>query len=86
MRFTYREAAGVARRSGGGLPRVHTLVIRLPHRRATIQIESEDVALEVSEEDLAAFNSLVQDGLIEVVMIEDGMPYLPHCVGVCRPA
>ncbi len=31
--------------------------------------------MEVSEEDLAAFNSLVQDGLIEVVLIEDGMPY-----------
>jgi hypothetical protein len=32
--------------------------------------------LEVSEEELsAAFNSLVQDGLIEVVLIEDGMPY-----------
>jgi hypothetical protein len=32
--------------------------------------------VEVSEEDLAAFNSLVQDGLIEVVSIdEDGMPY-----------
>jgi hypothetical protein len=37
--------------------------------------ESEDLALEASEEDLLAFNSLVQDGLIEVVMIEDGMPY-----------
>jgi hypothetical protein len=31
--------------------------------------------MEVDEEDLAAFNSLVQDGLIEVVTIEDGMPY-----------
>ena len=31
--------------------------------------------MKVSEEDLAAFNSLVQDGLIEVVMIEDGMRY-----------
>jgi hypothetical protein len=39
------------------------------------RLESEDV-VEVSEEDLAAFNSLVQDGLIEVVSIdEDGMPY-----------
>jgi hypothetical protein len=31
--------------------------------------------VEVDEEDLAAFNSLVQDGLIEVVIIQDGMPY-----------
>jgi hypothetical protein len=31
--------------------------------------------VEIDEEDLAAFNSLVQDGLIEVVTIEDGMPY-----------
>jgi hypothetical protein len=31
--------------------------------------------MEVSEEDLAAFNNLVQDGLIEVVRIEDGIPY-----------
>jgi hypothetical protein len=32
--------------------------------------------MEISDEDLAAFNSLVQDGLIEVVAIdEDGMPY-----------
>jgi hypothetical protein len=37
-------------------------------------IESEDM-LEISEEDLAAFNRLVQDGLIEVVRIEDGMQY-----------
>ena len=37
--------------------------------------ESEVTELEVSEEDLAAFNNLVQDGLIEVVLIEDGMPY-----------
>lgn len=37
-------------------------------------IGSEDV-LEISEEDPAAFNRLVQDGLIEVVRIEDGMPY-----------
>ena len=37
-------------------------------------IESEDV-VEIDEEDLAAFNSLVQDGLIEVVMIEDGQPF-----------
>ena len=39
-----------------------------------IEIESEDV-VEIDEEDLAAFNSLVQDGLIEVVMIEDGQPF-----------
>ncbi len=39
-------------------------------------VESEATDLEVSEEDLsAAFNNLVQDGLIEVVLIEDGMPY-----------
>ena len=31
--------------------------------------------MEIDEEDLAAFNSLVQDVLIEVVMIEDGQPY-----------
>ena len=32
--------------------------------------------LELSDEDLsAAFNSLVQDGMIEVVLIENGMPY-----------
>jgi hypothetical protein len=32
--------------------------------------------LEISEEDLAAFNCLVQDGLIEVVAIDEyGMPY-----------
>jgi hypothetical protein len=31
--------------------------------------------VEIDEEDLAAFNSLVQDGLIEVLTIEDGMPY-----------
>jgi hypothetical protein len=37
-------------------------------------IESEDV-VEIDDEDLAAFNSLVQDGLIEVVMIEDGQPF-----------
>jgi hypothetical protein len=36
--------------------------------------ESEDL-VEIDEEDLAAFNSLVQDGLIEVVMIEDGQPF-----------
>ena len=28
--------------------------------------------VEIDEEDLAAFNSLVQDGLFEVLMIEDG--------------
>src|ERR1035441_778257 len=54
--------------------RVHTLLTRQPRRGATIGVESEDV-VEISEEDLAAFNSLVQDGLIEVVTIEDGMPY-----------
>jgi hypothetical protein len=37
-------------------------------------VDFEDVA-EISAGDLAAFNSLVQDGLIEVVSIEDGMPY-----------
>jgi hypothetical protein len=37
-------------------------------------VDCEDVA-EINEEDLAAFNSMVQDGLIEVVSIEDGMPY-----------
>jgi hypothetical protein len=55
---------------------VHMLVIRPPHRRARIGLESEGMGMEISDEDLAAFNSLVQDGLIEVVAIdEDGMPY-----------
>jgi hypothetical protein len=40
-----------------------------------MRIESEATDLEVREEDLVAFNNLVQDGLIEVVLIEDGMPY-----------
>jgi hypothetical protein len=54
--------------------RVHTLLKRQQRRRPTIGIESEDV-VETEEEDLAAFNALVQDGSIEVVAIEDGMPY-----------
>jgi hypothetical protein len=72
------EAGGGTRRFqadvGYGYSCVHTLLIRQPRRPATIEIESEDV-VEIDVEDLAAFNSLVQDGLIEVVTIEDGQPY-----------
>jgi hypothetical protein len=36
--------------------------------------------------DQAAFNNLVQDGLIEVMLIEDGMPYYRIASEFANPA
>ena len=76
-----RELAGRMRTSpqgwtfSGFTTRTHALHTATTTHRYDADRKPRVSHMDVSEEDLAAFNSLVQDGLIEVVRIEDGMPY-----------